>query len=99
MGKEQQTSSIKWPSMGEVIVKPDVDFVYIMRKDGDFTISPIASRFAREYSLPESDVKQVVLEEYDTFFANLADTLQWAHSYRGNFELHLFDPDKLEREI
>ncbi|MBI4990924.1 hypothetical protein HZB96_02405 [Candidatus Gottesmanbacteria bacterium] len=97
--KNLPTSEIKWPPLGKVEVGNDVDFVYIMRKDGDFTMNPIALRMSEEYLLDEQKTKLTVLEEYDTFFSKLADTFRWAFVHKGNFELHLYDPNQLAEEV
>jgi len=93
------TSKIRWPQGNKVEVGHDVDFVYIMRKDGKFAMSPIANEIAADYGMDNETVKQSLLEEYDTFFAKLADIFKWGYSSKGNFELHLFDPDELESAI
>ncbi|OGH18507.1 MAG: hypothetical protein A3A47_00250 [Candidatus Levybacteria bacterium RIFCSPLOWO2_01_FULL_37_20] len=92
-------SEIKWPQGSKIEVGPDVDFIYIMRKDGKFAMPPIAQKMATDYQLHEEVLTQTFLEEYDTFFAKLADIFKWAYSSRGNFELHLFDPDILESQV
>ncbi len=90
---------IIWPQGNKVEVGPDVDFVYIMRKDGKFAMSPVAEKVAIDYQLDENALAQTLLEEYDTFFAKLADTLKWGYKSKGNFELHLFDPNELDKEV
>lgn len=95
----QPKSEIKWPQAGKVEVGPDVDFIYIMRKDGEFAMSPIAQKMVTDYQLNEEVLKQTLFEEYDTFFAKFADILKWAYFSKGNFELHLFDPDKLDNQV
>lgn len=90
---------IKWPQTSKVEVGADVNFVYIMRKDGNFTMSPVAKRLATEYALDEGVTKQVLLEEYDTYFSKLADILKWGYSPKGSMELHLYDPAKLDKSV
>lgn len=92
-------SEIKWPQTGTVEVGSSVDFVYIMRKDGNFTMSPIAHRMASEYFIDEEQTKQTLLEEYDTYFSKLAGILQWGYAFKGNFQLHLYDPTELDKGI
>lgn len=92
-------AEIKWPQGNIVEVGPDVDFIYIMRKDGKFAMSPIAQKMATDYQLNEEVIKHTLLEEYDRYFAKLADIFKWAYSSKGNFELHLFDPDKLDNQV
>lgn len=92
-------SAIKWPQPGKVEVDSSVNFVYIMRKDGNFTMSPIAYRMAEEDFLDKEKTKRVLLEEYDTFFNKLSEILQWGYSFKGNFELHLYNPDQLDNGI
>lgn len=92
-------AEIKWPQGDKIEVGPEVDFVYIMRKDGKFAISSIAHKMATDYKLDEEALSRTFLEEYDTFFAKLADTFKWGYASKGNFELHLFDPDKLDQEV
>ena len=95
----QQKAEIKWPQENTIEVGPNVDFIYIMRKDGKFAMSPIAQKMATDYKLNEEVLTQTLLEEYDTFFAKLSDIFKWAYSSKGNFELHLFDPDKLDNQV
>ena len=92
-------TGIKWPKGNKVEIGQSVDFVYIMRKDGKFTISPIAQKMSTDYQLDPTILAQSLLEEYDSFFAKLADIFKWGYSSKGNFELHLFDPDKLDDEV
>lgn len=95
----QPSAKIIWPYKNPVEVDESVDFVYIMRKDGKFTMSPIAHTVAIDYQLNENALTQTLLEEYDTFFAKLADTLKWGYKSKGNFELHLFDSDELDKGV
>lgn len=95
----EHEQNIKWPRGNTVEVGPDVDFVYIMRKDGKFAMTPVAKKMATDYQLDEQALAQMLLAEYDTFFAKLADTLKWGFSSKGNFELHLFDADELDRSV
>lgn len=95
----QPTSEIKWPHAGKIEVGSSVDFVYIMRKDGNFIMSSVAHRMASEYFIDEEQTKQILLEEYDTYFDKLASILQWGYASRGNFELHLYDPNELDKGI
>jgi len=92
-------AEIKWPQGNIIEVGPGVDFIYIMRKDGKFAMPPIAQKMATDYKLSEEVLTQTLLEEYDTYFAKLADIFKWAYSSKGNFELHLFDPDKLDSQV
>lgn len=92
-------AEIKWPQGNQVEVGSDVDFVYIMRKDGNFAMSPIAQKMSADYQLDEETLSQTLLEEYDAFFAQLADIIVWGYAHKGNFELHLFDPDELEKAV
>jgi hypothetical protein len=82
-----------------VEIEPHVDFVYIMRLDGEFTISPIAQRMATRNKLVAERVKHSLLEEYETFFHNLADSLRWGFSQKGTFELHVYDPNELDMSV
>lgn len=90
---------IKWPQTAKVEVGSGVDFVYIMRKDGNFTMSPVARRLTSEYALEEGVTKQVLMEEYDTYFSKLADILKWGYSPKGSMELHLYDPEALDKRV
>ncbi|MBL7159571.1 HAD hydrolase family protein [Candidatus Microgenomates bacterium] len=105
MAKENLTFSgaLSWaeilkPQTEVVEVDPDVDFVYIMRKDGNFTMTPIVESLTSEYSLDQEQTKQILLEEYDLFFSKLADVFLWAFSSKGKIELHLYDPDILDQK-
>ena len=97
--KYKPRQEIKWPQNGNVEVGSDVDFVYVMRKDGNFAMSPIARRFATEYGLDEGKTKHILMEEYDTYFSKLADVLQWGYSPKGKMELHLYNPDTLDMSV
>lgn len=88
-------TGITWPQGAKIEVGPDVDFVYIMRKDGAYTMSPIAHKMAGDYHCNEEVLSQTLLEEYDTFFAKLADICMWGYASKGSFELHIFDPGEL----
>ncbi|OGG23098.1 hypothetical protein A3E42_04015 [Candidatus Gottesmanbacteria bacterium RIFCSPHIGHO2_12_FULL_40_13] len=92
-------SEIKWPQENRVKVGSDLEFVYIMRKDGLFTMTPVAQKMATDYKSGEHILRQNLLEEYDTFFAKLADIIKWGFVSKGNFELHLFDADELDKEV
>lgn len=94
-----EKAEIKWPQGNKIEVGSDVDFIYIMRKDGKFAMPPIAQKMAADFQLNEEVLTQKLLEEYDTFFEKLADIFQWAYSSKGNFELHLFDPDTLDSQV
>lgn len=92
-------AEIKWPHENKVEVGSDVDFVYIMRKDGKFAMSAVAQKIASDYKVGEESLFQTFLEEYDTFFAKLSDIFKWGYTSKGNFELHLFDPDELDQAV
>lgn len=96
---EKKHEVIKWPRGSVVEVGSNVDFVYIMRKDGKFAISPIAKRMATDNQLDEQALTQTLLEEYDTFFTQLVDIFTWGFSAKSNFELHLFDPDEMDESV
>lgn len=95
----QPNSEIKWPQGNKVEVGPDVDFVYIMRKDSEFSMTTIAKRLATDTNHDEETVSRVLLEEYDTFFAKLTNIFKWGYASKGNFELHLYDPDVLDEVV
>lgn len=97
----QQTvrSEVKWPEIGKVDVGADVDFAYVIRKDGEFAMKPIAARVAGEYRLDFTATKSILLEEYDSFVAKLVDLFKWGFVSKGNFELHLYDPAVLDAAI
>ena len=101
--KEQINSvpkaEIKWPQGNKIEVGPNVDFVYIMRKDGKFAMSQITQKMITHNHPNEEELTQTLLGEYDTFFAKLADIFKWGYSSKGNFELHIFDPDKLDNAV
>jgi hypothetical protein len=97
--KSEPKAEISWPQESIVEVGAEVDFVYIMRKDGKFTMSPIAEKMHIDYHLEEDEALAVLLEEYDTFFTKLADHFRWAYKSKGNFQLHLYDSDELEKKV
>lgn len=96
---KEHEQNIKWPRGGIVEVGSEVDFVYVMRKDGKFAMTSVAKKMAVDYQLDEQALAQTLLAEYDTFFAKLADSLKWGFLSKGNFELHLFDPDELDKSV
>lgn len=92
-------SEIKWPKLGKVEVGSDVDFVYIIRKDGEFTMSPIAENISTNYKYDYYITQQALLEEYEVFVEKLVDVFKWGYSSKGNFEAHLYDPNVLDRAV
>lgn len=90
---------IRRPKEKIVSIGNDVDYVFIFRKDIDFTISPIADRMVRDYSLDPIETERAIKEEYDIFFERFLDIVQWGHSSKGEFEIHLYNPDELEEKI
>ncbi len=92
-------SEIKWPKLGKVEVGTDIDFVYIVRKDGNFTMNPVAGRISEDFGLDYGTTQQVLLKEYDTFVAKLVDTFKWGYTAKGNFEVHLYDPRDLDKAV
>jgi len=94
-----KVTNIKWPNQSRIELGPNVDFVYLMRKDAKFAMNPIASNISSDNKVNKEDVLQVLLEEYDTYFSSLSDILKWGYASKGNFELHLFDPDVLDLKV
>lgn len=90
---------IKWPQGNTVEVGPHVDFVYIMRKDEKFTMEPIARRITDDTHSDGAWEKSILMEEYDTFVSKLIDVLRWGYSSKGTVEIHLYNPDRLEKSI
>src|SRR5712691_7684680 len=82
-----------------VEIGPGVDFVYIVRMDGDFAVTPLAQKMSAAYFLDEGEVKQALLEEYELFLGKLAHSFHWGFSQKGNFELHLYHPDELDKAV
>ena len=97
--QQSYKSEVKWPKLGKVEVGSDVDFAYIIRKDGNFTMNPIAANVANDYGLDYSTTQQALLEEYDVFVAKLVDAFKWGYSSKGNFEAHLYDPNDLDKAV
>lgn len=97
--QQSYTSEIKWPEPGRVEVGTEVDFVYIIRKDGNFTMGPIAENFSSDYGVDVEVVQQVLLDEYDVFTAKLVDSFKWGYSAKGNVEVHVYDPDALDKAV
>lgn len=89
----------KWPGTGLVEIEPEVDFVYIMRKDANFAMNPIAEKACLEYNLDILKLKTTLLDQYDNFFAKLCDTLKWAFSSKGNIQLHVFESEDLDQGV
>lgn len=92
-------AEIKWPECGRVELDAGVDFAYILRKDGNFTIDPIAENIAGDYYLNYDKTKSTLSSEYDIFVTKLVDVLKWGYSSKGNIEIHLFDPDVLDKAV
>lgn len=95
---ESYSANISWPPLGKVEVGDDIDYLFVFRKDIDYTICPIAKNIAEDNNFNSDDVKRVLSEEYDKFFSKFVDIMQWAHSPRGNFQIHLYNPKQLEEE-
>lgn len=90
---------IRWPQESTIEIGPEIDFVYAMRKDGKFSMAPIAHKMATEYRLDEEKITQMLCTEYDKFVAKLVDIFIAAHASKGSIELHLFDPDTVARNL
>lgn len=103
MGKPK--AEVKWPfkESGEstqiIEVGSSVDFIYIARKDGEASISPVAQRISQEYGLGTEDTRNILLSRYDVFFARVIDIFGKAVSEKGHTEIHLYDPNLLDRAI
>lgn len=92
-------ANIVRPQGPQVKVSSDVDYIFIFRKDIDFTISPLAKRFATDNRINCMDIDSIMKEEYDVFFAKFLDIIQWGHTPNGRFEIHLYDPHELEDRV
>lgn len=92
-------SDIVWPQGPQVVIDNQTDFAYIMRKDLNFTVDQIAQRYTGDYNKTLDQVTRVMRDEYEKFFANLAETITWGFSDKGKVQLHLYDPDYLENGI
>jgi hypothetical protein len=97
--QQSYKSEVKWPKLGKVEVGSDVDFVYVIRKDGNFTMNPIAESIVEDYGLDYSTARDVLLQEYDVFFAKLISSFKWGYASKGNFEAHLFNPNDLDKAV
>lgn len=95
---ESYRAKIVWPKDETVILSNDKDYVFIFRKDLCFATKPVAEAFSRTHDRNMDEVQKVLIEEYDIFFAKLVDMIQWGHSHKGNVEIHIFDPDELEKK-
>jgi hypothetical protein len=81
----------------------DISFVYVMRKDNRGVVEPIAGRLASETGLDIMEVRSILHEEYETFFAELADTILDSVQDRRNInngavQLHVFDAEGIEKK-
>lgn len=94
-----ESSDLYYPKSSIVEVGSDVDFVYIMRKDGECTMNPIAQSVASEYHLPIGPVRSIFREHYETFIEQLSHHLSKAFAPKGHIELHFFDPDVLDQQV
>ncbi len=85
--------------LGEVVIPNEVDFVYVMRTDQEFTMAPIAERLATEIDQSPESVKQVLIEKYNLFFKRLSHTIMEAFSEKGQTELHVYNPERLDTQV
>lgn len=87
------------PPICDITIPQETDYVFIFRKDGKFSMSPISLMFSADYKIDSRDVNQVLQEEYDIFFHKLTNIMSWGHASKGNFEIHLFEPDDIDKVI
>ena len=90
-------------STDTIVLGPEIDFVYVMRKDNLVTMDPIAERIANETGLDQAMVKSVLHEEYEMFFAGLADRILASMEHKrtspdGVIQLHIFDAEGIEKK-
>ncbi|MEK7095988.1 MAG: HAD hydrolase family protein [Patescibacteria group bacterium] len=89
-------AEIKWPAQSTVDVSVETDFVYIIRKDNEFTVQKISENISSHNNLELGHTKAVLAQHYDTFIVKLTDILSWGFAGRGKCEIHLYNPDALE---
>jgi len=89
-------SEIRQPQLGNVEIGSGVDFVYIMKKDAEFTMNPIAEKMATDLGIEEEALRGKLIEAYDSYFLQLTQFMIWGFSHRGNTEFHIFHHDELE---
>ena len=58
------------PKTPIVTIGPDIAFVYIMRKDAFYTMSPIAQKLSQFYHKDVNKIQFLLEEEYDIFLKN-----------------------------
>lgn len=103
--RKKPNTEVKWPfkESGEstqvIEVGSAIDFIYIARKDGESIMSPVAQRVSYDYGLGIEDTRNILLSQYDIFFARLIDIFAKAVSEKGNAEIHLYYPNPLEETI
>lgn len=87
------------PEPGLIKVGSEIDFVYVMRKDGDYTMNPFSQRLAERHNLDPRSIQGDLVAEYDTFSAKLIETLHDAYSStRGTVQIHVFSEHNLEKQ-
>lgn len=91
--------SVKNPELGKVAIGPETDFVYVMRKDGEFSMSPIANRLGEEHGIPPGEIMPILISAYEHFFLELTEAMGQAFAGKGEVEFHVYDPDQLEEAI
>ena len=89
-------AQIVWPQEGVIPVTPDVDFIYILRKDIRFTCDPLAQKLAKDEG-GMHHLQRSLYAEYDAFTARLTDKLLNGFAHKGNIQVHIFDPDILDQ--
>lgn len=89
---EPNSAKIKRPNTSVVEIGNEIDYVFIFRKDLDYAIRPVAKSICADYRMNLQSVENILKTEYESFFSEFLDLVQWSHSPRGNVEIHLYDP-------
>lgn len=84
------------PKSHHVVALPDIDFVYIMRKDTESVSSHLAEKIGAEYNIPPDQMTDIIGPIYDTFVDNLIHTLGKNFQHKGKTEIHLFTAGEIE---
>lgn len=78
-------------------VPPDVNFIYIMRKDTKFVAGNLAQTITIDCGVSPEIATPIICQAYDTFTVALGQALITAFSNKGNVELHFFEAELIEK--
>lgn len=93
-----------------VLVGPDLDFVFVARRDDALAIAPLMKGLLEESKISSISLRALLLEEYERFSNRvLSEILVGLHdpavltgeapSDRGAIEVHVYEAEQLERGV